>query len=312
MRYFFDICIFDRMIVLCIFDVVEDMFDMQFCEVKKFFMLCGKIVVNFFFEDFICMCILFEVVVKCFLVDVINFVVKGFSVLKGESLKDMVQMFEVIGVDVVVVRYLGFGVLQIFVISGWILVGVVNVGDGMYEYLIQVLFDVFMICKCCFGGDSCGCDLSGMWVVIVGDVLYLCVVCFNVWLFVMFGVEVILVVLLILVLQNVLFWLVCVVYDFDEVLVEELDVVMMLCIQFECMNVVYFLIEWEYFWWWGLDVWCVVGFLVGSIVMYFGFMNWGLEIFLEVVDFFCLMVLEQVMNGVFVCMVVLYLLLVGE
>lgn len=58
---------------------------------KKVLLLCGKSVFNLFFENFMCMCIMFEIVVKWLLVDVINLNINVLFISKGELLFDMIN-----------------------------------------------------------------------------------------------------------------------------------------------------------------------------------------------------------------------------
>lgn len=46
-----------------IFDIVDFFLEVGVCVVKKVLLLCGKIVCNVFFENFMCICIIFELVV---------------------------------------------------------------------------------------------------------------------------------------------------------------------------------------------------------------------------------------------------------
>lgn len=195
-------------------------------------MLCGKIVLNFFFEVLIWMWLSFEIVEKCMSVDVINFLMLFFLLSKGESLFDMMCNFEVMVFDIIVMCYLYLCVL--YVLVECIELSIINVGDGVYEYLMQVFFDVLMICqeKGCF---------DGLCVVIVGDIEYLCVVCLNIYLFWKMGFEVVVVGLCMMMLVYFDCFGVDVRYWFDEV-IEGVDVVMMLCVQMECQSCMFFLL----------------------------------------------------------------------
>ncbi|MCG1037893.1 aspartate carbamoyltransferase, partial [Polaribacter sp. DS7-9] len=114
----------------------------------------------------------FEAAAKRLSADVINFSAKGSSVSKGESLKDTAQTLEAMGADAVVIRHSASGAPRTLATSGWISAGVVNAGDGTHEHPTQALLDAFTIRKRRYGADSRGRDLSGLRVVIVGDVLH--------------------------------------------------------------------------------------------------------------------------------------------
>ncbi|MDR2997228.1 MAG: aspartate carbamoyltransferase catalytic subunit [Microbacterium sp.] len=312
MRHLLDTRTLDRETALRILDVAEDMAETQSRQVKKLPTLLGKTVVNLFFEDSTRTRISFEAAAKRLSADVINFAAKGSSVSKGESLKDTAQTLQAMGADAVVVRHSASGAPQTLATSGWISAGVVNAGDGTHEHPTQALLDAFTIRKRRFGADSRGRDLSGLRIVIVGDVLHSRVARSNVWLLTTLGAHVTLVTPPTLIPQNISLWPVTVRYDLDQALAEGPDAVMMLRIQMERMHAAFFPNEREYTRLWGLDAVRVAGLPETSIVMHPGPMNRGLEISSEAADSAASTVLEQVANGVSIRMAVLYLLLAGE
>jgi len=312
MRHLLDTKTLDRQTALRVLDVAEDMSDTQSREVKKLPTLRGKTVVNLFFEDSTRTRISFEAAAKRLSADVINFAAKGSSVSKGESLKDTAQTLQAVGADAVVVRHSASGAPRTLATSGWISAGVVNAGDGTHEHPTQALLDAYTIRKRVFGATSRGRDLSGLHVVIVGDVLHSRVARSNVWLLTTLGAEVTLVSPPTLVPQNMSQWPVKVMYSLDDALAEGPDAVMMLRIQLERMSAAYFPSEREYSRTWGLDAVRAGSLPDDSIVMHPGPMNRGLEISSEAADSPRSTVLEQVANGVSVRMAVLYLLLAGE
>ncbi|OJU39251.1 MAG: aspartate carbamoyltransferase [Microbacterium sp. 69-10] len=312
MRHLLDTRSLDRDEALRVLDVAEDMAETQSRQIKKLPTLLGKTVVNLFFEDSTRTRISFEAAAKRLSADVINFSAKGSSVSKGESLKDTAQTLEAMGADAVVIRHSASGAPRTLATSGWISAGVVNAGDGTHEHPTQALLDAFTIRKRRYGADSRGRDLSGLRVVIVGDVLHSRVARSNVWLLSTLGAEVTLVTPPTLVPQNVSQWPVRVLYDLDQALAEGPDAVMMLRIQVERMHAAFFPTEREYSRLWGLDALRAATLPESSIVMHPGPMNRGLEISSEAADSARSTVLEQVTNGVSVRMAVLYLLLAGE
>lgn len=312
MRNLLDTKHLSREDALRILDVAEDMRDTQSREIKKLPTLRGKTVVNLFFEDSTRTRISFEAAAKRLSADVINFSAKGSSVSKGESLQDTAQTLQAMGADAVVIRHGASGAPHTLASSGWITAGVINAGDGTHEHPTQALLDAFTIRKRRFGVDSRGRDLSGVRVVIVGDVLHSRVARSNVWLLSTLGAEVTLVAPPTLVPQDVSAWPVRIVYDLDEAIAAGPDAIMMLRIQLERMNAAYFPTEREYSRRWGLDAARLRALSDGSIVMHPGPMNRGLEISADAADSPQSTVLEQVANGVSVRMAALYLLLAGE
>lgn len=312
MRHLLDTRSLERDTALRILDVAEDMSDTQSREVRKLPTLRGKTVVNLFFEDSTRTRISFEAAAKRLSADVINFAAKGSSVSKGESLKDTAQTLQAMGADAVVMRHSASGAPQTLATSGWITAGVVNAGDGTHEHPTQALLDAFTIRKRRYGADSRGRDLSGVRVVIVGDVLHSRVARSNVWLLTTLGAQVTLVAPPTLVPQNVSLWPVRVLFDLDQALADQPDAVMMLRIQLERMGDAFFPTEREYSRRWGLDTPRLERLPGSSIVMHPGPMNRGLEISSDAADSARSTVLEQVANGVSIRMAVLYLLLAGE
>ena len=312
MRHLLDTRTLDHDTAVRILDVAEDMADTQSREVKKLPTLLGKTVVNLFFEDSTRTRISFEAAAKRLSADVINFAAKGSSVSKGESLKDTAQTLQAMGADAVVVRHSASGAPQTLATSGWISAGVVNAGDGTHEHPTQALLDAFTIRKRHFGSASRGRDLTGLRVVIVGDVLHSRVARSNVWLLATLGADVTLVTPPTLIPQNVSQWPVTVRFNLDDAIAEAPDAVMMLRIQVERMSAAFFPNEREYTRLWGLDARRMAQLPQTSIVMHPGPMNRGLEISSEAADSAQATVLEQVANGVSVRMAVLYLLLAGE
>ncbi len=311
MKHLLDTQSLGREQALQILDVAEDMSDTQEREVKKLPTLRGKTVVNLFFEDSTRTRISFEAAAKRLSADVINFAAKGSSVSKGESLKDTAQTLQAMGADAVVIRHPASGAPETLANSGWISAGVVNAGDGTHEHPTQALLDAFTIRKRAFGDESRGKDLSGVKVVIVGDVLHSRVARSNVWLLKTLGADVTLVTPPTLIPQDVSGWPVKVSYDLDQALAEQPDAVMMLRIQLERMNAAFFPNEREYTRQWGLTKERFEALPADTLVLHPGPMNRGLEISSEAADSAQATVLEQVKNGVAVRMAVLYLLLAG-
>jgi aspartate carbamoyltransferase catalytic subunit len=157
---------------------------------KKLPTLRGKTVVNLFFEDSTRTRISFETAAKRLSADVINFSAKGSSVSKGESLKDTAQTLQAMGADAVVIRHGSSGAAKRLADSKWIQATVINAGDGTHEHPTQALLDAFTIKQNLRSKDS---DLSGVKVLIVGDILHSRVARSNVILLTKLGAKVVLV-----------------------------------------------------------------------------------------------------------------------
>jgi len=274
---------------------------------KKLPTLRGKSIVNLFFEDSTRTRISFEAAAKRLSADVINFSAKGSSVSKGESLKDTAQTLQAMGADAVVIRHGSSGAAKRLADSQWISASVINAGDGTHEHPTQALLDAFTI-KFHLKPDAP--DLSGLRIVIVGDILHSRVARSNVLLLNKLGAKVTLVAPPTLLPVGVSEWPVEVSYDLDEV-IQSCDVIMMLRIQLERMQDSYFPTEREYARRYGLNSSRLSSLKSTAIVMHPGPMNRGLEISAESADDVKSVVIDQVKNGVSVRMAVLFELLGG-
>ncbi|GAB3650493.1 aspartate carbamoyltransferase catalytic subunit [Zhihengliuella somnathii] len=312
----FDLSRDDAMRIL---DVTEEMAAVGTREVKKLPALRGRTVATLFFEDSTRTRISFEAAAKRLSADVINFAAKGSSVSKGESLKDTAQTLEAIGAEAVVIRHAASGAADRLAQTDWISAAVVNAGDGTHEHPTQALLDAFTLRRhwaAVHGVDPLGTDLSGMKVVIVGDVLHSRVARSNLWLLNTLGAHVTFVAPPTLLPVGADAWPCTISYDLDEALAAGPDAVMMLRVQAERMNAAYFPSTAEYSRRWGFDDTRLARLdergLDDTIILHPGPMNRGLEISAGAADSPRAVVLQQVSNGVAVRMAVLYLLLSGD
>ena len=274
---------------------------------KKLPTLRGKTVVNLFFEDSTRTRISFETAAKRLSADVINFSAKGSSVSKGESLKDTAQTLQAMGADAVVIRHGSSGAAKRLADTQWIQAAVINAGDGTHEHPTQALLDAFTIKQHLRNSEK---DLSGVKVLIVGDILHSRVARSNVLLLTKLGAQVTLVAPPTLLPVGVSDWPVKISYDLDEE-IPKCDVVMMLRIQLERMNDSFFPSSQEYSKRFGLNSVRLSKLSKRAIVMHPGPMNRGLEISAESADDLKSVIIDQVKNGVAIRMAVLYELLGG-
>ena len=274
---------------------------------KKLPTLRGKTVVNLFFEDSTRTRISFETAAKRLSADVINFSAKGSSVSKGESLKDTVQTLQAMGADAVVIRHGSSGAAKRLADTQWIQAAVINAGDGTHEHPTQALLDAFTIKQHLRNTEK---DLSGVRVLIVGDILHSRVARSNVLLLNKLGAQVTLVAPPTLLPVGVSDWPVKISYDLDDE-ISKCDVVMMLRIQLERMNDSFFPSSQEYSKRFGLNSVRLAKLSKNAIVMHPGPMNRGLEISAESADDLKSVIIDQVKNGVAIRMAVLYELLGG-
>jgi aspartate carbamoyltransferase catalytic subunit len=313
----------DRDTAVHILDTAVAMAATQGREIKTLPPLRGRTVVNLFFEDSTRTRISFETAAKRLSADVINFSAKGSSVSKGESLKDTALTLQAMGADAVVIRHQSSGAPHRLAHAGWLGASVLNAGDGTHQHPTQALLDAYTLrrhlASSAADPDGTGNDLTGLHVVIVGDVLHSRVARSNVQLLHTLGARVTLVAPPTLVPIGAETWPCAISYHLDEVLAQRPDAVMMLRVQRERMGggeaggaTGFFPSPLGYTRSYGLDARRLRLLPEHGIVMHPGPMNRGLEISADAADSPQSVIVEQVANGVAGRMAVLYLLLAGE
>ena len=308
MKHLLSINDLSKMDAISVLDTAQELARVSDGPMKKLPTLRGRTIVNLFAEDSTRTRISFEAAAKRLSADVINFSAKGSSISKGESLKDTAQTLQAMGADAVIIRHGASGAAQRLADSKWMSGSVINAGDGTHEHPSQALLDAFTIRKHLSKGAS---DLSGLRVAIVGDVLHSRVARSNVLLLSKLGAQVILVAPPTLLPVGVESWPCQISYDLDEVIFN-VDAIMMLRIQLERMNELYFPNAREYSRYFGLNSDRIRAMKSESIVMHPGPMNRGLEITADAADGARSVIVEQVTNGVSIRMAILYLLLAGN
>jgi aspartate carbamoyltransferase catalytic subunit len=301
----------DKQQAISILDLAHEMDEVNDREIKKLPTLRGKTVVNLFFEDSTRTRISFELAAKRLSADVISFSAKGSSASKGESLKDTAQTLEAMGADVIVLRHSASGSAHQLATSGWVESSVVNAGDGTHEHPTQALLDAMTIRQSVHSKPR-GCDLSGIRVLIVGDIAHSRVARSNLILLRLLGAEVAICGPATIASGSLnqgarSFSLL------DTALDEfQPDVVMMLRVQQERMSSSFFPTEREYAKFWGLNHLRLAKLSANAIILHPGPMNRGLEIDAASADSARSRVLQQVKNGISIRMAVLFSILTGD
>lgn len=293
---------------ITILDTAAELSRVSEGKMKKLPTLRGRAIVNLFYEDSTRTRISFESAAKRLSADVINFSAKGSSVSKGESLKDTALTLQAMGADAVIIRHPSSGAPQRLADAGWIKGPVINAGDGTHQHPTQALLDAFTI-RSKMG--SLGSGLDGLNVGIIGDILHSRVARSNVFLLTQLGAKVTLIAPPTLLPVGVESWPVEIRHSLDGVL-SGLDVVMPLRIQRERMDQGYFPSEREFARHYGLNRDRISRMVPNGVILHPGPMNRGVEIDAASADSERSLIVDQVTNGVFVRMAVLYLLLAGE
>lgn len=300
---------------LMILDTAETMRDTNKRSIRKLPALAGRTVAIMFFEDSTRTRLSFEAAAKRLSADVLNFSAKGSSLSKWESLKDTAQTLSAMGAEAFIIRHSASGAAQRLAESGWIDAPIINAGDGTHQHPTQALLDAFTIRRHLIGADRLGADLKGKKVVIVGDILHSRVARSNLDLLTTLGAEVTLVAPPTLLPVGMDGWDAKVTYNLDDAIDDGPDAIMMLRVQHERMNGSgggFFPSPEEYHRLYGLNMERMGRLPDHTILLHPGPMNRGLEISAEAADQDRSVVLEQVENGVYVRMAVLYLTLANE
>ena len=280
-----------------ILDTAEGFEQVSTRSIKKAPPLRGRVVVNLFFEDSTRTRNSFALAAGRLSADIIEFTQKSSSVSKGETLLDTARNLEAMGIDIVVVRH-GAGGAPRF-LSRNIKACVVNAGDGFCEHPTQGLLDVYTIRKMKK-------SLEGLKIAIVGDIAHSRVARSDMWAMTKLGAEVTFVGPPTLMPAQLNRLPVKVSYSLDAV-IEEVDVVNMLRIQFERLGGNPFPSIREYSHYFGLTVDRMKKAKPDILVMHPGPINRGLEMESEVADGRNSVILDQVTNGLAVRMAVLFL-----
>lgn len=270
--------------------------------IKKVPALRGRTIINLFYEASTRTRISFEIAAKRLSADAINVSVASSSVSKGETLVDTVRNLQAMAPDVIVMRHHASGAPHI--VAKEVEAAVVNAGDGMHEHPTQALLDAFTILEAKQ-------KLSGLKVVIVGDLLHSRVFRSNLQLLTKMGSQVVVSGPPTLIPPHIQELGAEVAPTLEQALVDA-DVVMMLRVQKERMTSAFFPSVREYFRLYALTPARLERAKPDVILMHPGPLNRGLEIDSAVADGPYSLILEQVTNGVAVRMAVLYLLAGGH
>jgi len=299
-KHFLSIDDLDREQFEALLDLGEQFIAVNQREIPKLPVLRGKVVASLFYEDSTRTRLSFETAAKRLSCDVMTFSVASSSVKKGESLRDTVQTVAAMGIDAIVVRHPSAGApLRI---TDWTDASVINAGDGRHAHPTQALLDMLTLRR------HRGPSLDGLRVAIVGDVRHSRVARSDVKALHLLGAHITLVAPPTLLPESLEGWPVQVAYDLDDV-ISEVDVVMLLRMQFERQQQALFPTVREYTARYGLTSARAERLKPDALIMHPGPMNRGVEIAAEVADGPASLVIEQVANGVAARQAVLYTLL---
>ena len=285
--------------ILYYLDAAESMLEISERAIKKVPSLRGKTLINLFFEDSTRTRTSFEIAGKRLSADVVNFTGKSSSVNKGETLIDTIKNLEAMRPDALVIRHASSGALHS--VRPYTDAALINAGDGWHEHPTQALLDCLTIRR------AKG-RVEGLKVVITGDILHSRVARSDLYALTALGARVTVSGPRTMMPPDVALFGADYQPDFDAA-VEGADVVMMLRIQAERLQGVYFPDLREYSDRWGLTRKRLGRAHPEAIVMHPGPMNRGVEISDDVADGDHSAILNQVTHGVAVRMAVIFTLI---
>jgi len=283
--------------ILHILDTAESFREVSTRSIKKVPALRGKVVALLFFESSTRTRMSFELAASRLSADTVLFTASGSSVSKGETTLDTVKNIEAMGVDIFVVRHGQSGAPHL--LARHVKSSIVNAGDGQHEHPTQALLDIFTI------RQRLG-RIEGLKVAIVGDIAHSRVARSNILGLRKLGAEVTVVGPPTLVPSTIRAMGCQISHDLDDVL-DQVDVINMLRIQFERFGGSLFPSVREYSRLYGLDAERLRRCRKDVLIMHPGPINRGVELTSEVADGPNSCILQQVANGLAVRMAVLYL-----
>jgi aspartate carbamoyltransferase catalytic subunit len=262
--------------------------------------LRGRNVLNLFIEPSTRTRIAFEIAAKRLGADVTLVEKAASSLVKGESLRDTAQVVEALQSDVIVLRHSAAGSPRY--LADIVKVPVINAGDGAHEHPTQALLDTFTMRETLDG------PLDGRKVTILGDILFSRVARSNIYALQKLGASVTLSGPATLVPAEFAKFGVEVDLDLESALADA-DVVMLLRIQHERQTSTHFPSLGEYKSMYGLNKERAGWLKPGAIIMHPGPVNRGVELDSSLADGERSVILDQVANGIFNRMAVIYLCL---
>lgn len=285
-----------------VMETADSFTDISKREIKKVPTLRGKTVVNLFFEPSTRTKTSFEVAAKRLSADMINFTASSSSLKKGESIMDTLRTILAMQVNLIVIRHSDSGSVKM--IDDNIGVPVINAGDGKHQHPTQALLDLYTI-RSRFEG------FKGLKVAFVGDFLNSRVARSGASLFEKMGMDVALVAPSMLLPQDYL--------DFDvyssiDDIIEDIDVLYMLRMQFERQDRKFYPSVSEYNRFLSLSSGRMARMKDSAVIMHPGPVNRGIEISDEVMGpgqspYDNILIEQQVTSGVAIRMALLYLIL---
>ncbi|MEJ2565813.1 MAG: aspartate carbamoyltransferase catalytic subunit [Gammaproteobacteria bacterium] len=298
LRHFLSIEGLKRSQLMDILDLAESFAGVTEQAVKKVPLLRGKTIVNLFFEASTRTRVTFELAAKRLSADVLNINMDVSSTIKGETLLDTLRNLEAMHCDMFVVRHPDSGAAHFIAQHVLPHVHVVNAGDGRHAHPTQAMLDMFTIRR--VKGE-----FAPLTVAIIGDIMHSRVARSQINALTTLGVnEVRVISPRTLIPKEVEDLGVHVHHDLRQGL-RDVDVVIVLRLQYERMQGALLPSEHEYFQLYGLTEDKLTLARPDAIIMHPGPINRGVEIASGVADGPRSVILQQVTHGIAVRMAVM-------
>ena len=298
LRHFLTIEGLSRPLLTEIMDRAEQFSSISGRQVKKVPLLRGKTIMNLFFENSTRTRTTFELAAKRLSADVMNLNITTSATSKGESLLDTLHNLQAMHTDMFVVRHAQSGAAEFIAQHVAPHVSVINAGDGCHAHPTQAMLDMFTIRRHKH-------HFPDLRVAIVGDILHSRVARSQIHALSTLGVGEVRVIAPKTLLPSNTQTLGVHVYHDMKTGLEDVDVIIMLRLQFERMQGALLPSENEYFHSFGLDKQKLGYAKPDAIVMHPGPINRGVEISSEVADGDQSVILEQVTHGIAIRMAVM-------
>ncbi len=270
--------------------------------IQKVPILRGKTVFNLFFEPSTRTRTTFELAAKRLSADVVNFNMESSSNKKGESLTDLLHNLEAMYADLFVVRHHQSGAAYFIAQHLSPQTRLINAGDGQHEHPTQAMLDMYTI-------RHYKHDFVPLKVAIVGDIFHSRVARSQIYALSTLGVAEIRVICPKTLSPVGIESMGVKRYHDLTAGLKNVDVVIMLRLQYERMTSALLPSECEYFRCYGLTHKALEHAAKDAIVMHPGPINRGVEIASSVVDSPRAVILQQVSFGIAVRMAVMAMIL---
>lgn len=287
-----------RAMLVEIMDLAESFTGVSEQTVKKVPLLRGKTIVNLFFEPSTRTRTTFELAAKRLSADVLNINIATSAASKGESLIDTMRNLEAMHCDMFVVRHASSGAAHFMAQHVAPGISVINAGDGRHAHPTQAMLDIFTIRRHKK-------EFHKLKIAIVGDLQHSRVARSQIQALSTLGVDEIRVIAPHTLLPANPDSLGVHCYTNMRAGLRDVDVIIMLRLQYERMSGAFLPSEHEYYQLYGLTEDKLALAKADAMVMHPGPINRGVEIASSIADGPQSVILEQVSHGIAIRMAVM-------